>query len=125
MTLSVRIIQTRPDAVTVAPTGTIDSDTYRLLKAEIEGILTESVKTIVLDLAEVDLVTSSAIGTIMQIKTEMNEKRGDFAMVNLQPQVKKAFEITNLLPALNVFDGKEELDEYLMKVQKKIIEDQQ
>jgi len=41
-------------------------------------------------------------------------------MMNLQPQVKKAFEIMNLIPNLNVFEDEKELDEYLAKVQQRI-----
>jgi len=122
MALTVKVIQAQPGIVTLSPVGPIDSNTYRLLEAEISGVLTESVKTLILDMAGVDFIASSGIGTIIRAQATITKKSGDFAMINLQPQVKKAFEIMNLLPALNVFEDEEELDEYLKKVQQRIID---
>jgi len=120
MTLSVKVIQTKPAAVTLAPLGPLDSETYRTLDAEIKGALTESISTLVLDMAGVEFITSSAIGVITRTQASLARKGGDFAMINLQPQVRKAFEIMNLIPNLNIFEDEKELDEYLAKVQQRI-----
>ncbi len=122
MTLSVKVIQTKPAAVTLAPLGPLDSETYRVLDAEIKGALTESVSTLVMDMAGVEFITSSAIGVITRTQASLARKGGDFAMINLQPQVRKAFEIMNLIPNLNVFEDEKELDEYLAKVQRRILD---
>ena len=120
--LSVKVIQTRPGTVTLAPHGPLDSETYRILDAEIKGALTESVNTLVLDMAGVEFVTSSAIGIITRTQALLLHKGGELAMINLQPQVKKAFEIMNLIPNLNIFEDEKELDEYLAKVQQRILD---
>jgi len=122
MTLSVKVIQTKPAAVTLAPVGPLDSETYRILDAEIKGALTESVNTLVLDMAGVEFITSSAIGVITRTQALLLHKGGELALINLQPQVKKAFEIMNLIPNLNVFEDEKELDEYLAKVQQRILD---
>ena len=44
-------------------------------------------------------------------------------MINVQPQVKKVFEIMQLGPVLNVFESVQELDEYLEKIQDRIVEE--
>ena len=87
---------------------------------EICSILTETTKTLVLDLAGVDFITSAGIGIIAKAKASLKQKGGDLAMINLQPQIIKVFEIMRLLPVLNVFASKEELDEYLGRVQRRI-----
>ena len=120
MPLTVKIIQPKPGAVTLSPVGSIDSNATRILETEISGALTEQVKTLVLDMSGVDFIASSGVGTIIKTKENLTRKAGDFAMINLQPQVKKAFEIMNLIPALNVFEDEKELDEYLAKVQQRI-----
>lgn len=120
MKLSITVTQTRPGLVTVSPAGPIDSETYRLLNKEIDKVLAQPVKTLVLDMAGVGFITSSGIGTITKAKTSLTRKGGDLAMINLQPQVKKAFEIVRLLPILNVFENIQELDEYLGKLQRRI-----
>ena len=106
--------------MTIAPVGSLDSQTYRLLDAEINGVLTESAEILVLDMAGVDFITSSGVGTITKATKTLNQRGADLAMINLQPQVEKVFEIMDLLPNLNVFENTEELDEYLGKVQRRI-----
>ncbi|MBN2271755.1 MAG: STAS domain-containing protein [Sedimentisphaerales bacterium] len=122
MTLSVKVIRAKPGAVTLAPLGPLDSETYRILDAEIKGALAESVNTLVLDMAGVEFITSSAIGIITRTQAALARKGGELAMINLQPQVKKAFEIMNLIPNLNIFEDEKELDEYLAKVQQRILD---
>jgi len=109
----------------VLPIGSLDSETYRLLDVEIGGVLAEPIHTLVLDLAGVDFITSSGVGAITKAKTILNQRGADLAMINLQPQVKKVFEIMDLLPVLNVFENTEELDEYLGKVQRRITGEEQ
>ncbi len=41
-------------------------------------------------------------------------------MTNLQPQVAKVLEIMRLVPVLGVFQGREELDEYLGRIQRRM-----
>jgi sigma-B regulation protein RsbU (phosphoserine phosphatase) len=47
---------------------------------------------------------------------------GDLAILNPQPQVRKVFDIMKLLPAMNVFANIKELDEYLTRIQKQVVE---
>jgi anti-sigma B factor antagonist len=120
MKLKIRIRQTKPGVITLSPIGPIDTETSSTLDKEICRILTKACKTLVLDMAGVDYITSAAIGIIAKTKASLKKNNGDLAMINLQPQVKKVFEIIRLLPTLNVFASKEELDKYLGKVQRKI-----
>ncbi len=120
MKLKIRIRQTKPGIVTLSLFGPIDTETSSSLDKEIRRILAQANKTLVLDMAGVDYITSAGIGIIAKTKASLKKNNGDLAMINLQPQVEKVFEIMRLLPALNVFASQEELDEYLGKVQRKI-----
>jgi hypothetical protein len=44
------------------------------------------------------------------------------ALTNLQPQIRKVFEIIQALPSLNIFESVEELDRYLAAMQRKVRE---
>ena len=121
MELTVRLKQTKPGIVTLSLVGKIDAENYVILDREIGRVLTEPVKTLILDMQGVDFITSAGIGTIVKAKTSLKRKGGDIAMINLQPQVKTAFEIIRLLPTLNVFESTKELDEYLARVQNKML----
>ena len=120
MKLKIRIKQTKPGVVTLSPIGHIDTKTSSTLDKEIDGVLAKPVKVLVLDMTDVDFITSAGVGIIVKTKTSLKRKGGDFAMINLQPQVEKVFEILRLIPVMEVFASREELDEYLVKVQDKI-----
>lgn len=122
MELKVDIEYVKHGMVILSPAGSIDTNTCELLDNEIKRILKRPVTTLVLDMAGVDFVTSRGVSTIARTRASLMQKGGDLAIMNLQPQVQKAFEIMCLVPALNVFSGRNELDEYLGKVQRKIVE---
>ncbi|OHB76016.1 MAG: hypothetical protein A2Z25_22220 [Planctomycetes bacterium RBG_16_55_9] len=124
MGLKIGIEHTERGIVILSPIGSIDSDTCELLENQIKRVLKRSVTTLVLDMAGVVFITSRGVGAIARTKTLLAEKDGDLALMNLQSQVKKVFEIMCLVPALNVFESRDELDKYLGKVQRKITEDQ-
>ncbi len=123
MTLSIRIKQTKPGLVTLFPVGSIDSDTAPKLDQEVTRLLAEPIKTLVLDMEEVGFISSAGVGTIAKAKTLLNRQGAELAMINLQPQIKKVFEIIRLLPTFNVFESVQELDEYLAKVQNNILDE--
>ena len=50
----------------------------------------------------------------------MDNRGGKFLLVNLQPQIKKVFEIIKALDGMNVFKNQEEMDDYLTAMQNKV-----
>ena len=123
MKLKIRNRQTTPGIVTMSPEGSVDADTSTILDRELRRILAENVKTLVLDMAGVDFISSAGIGSITKAKVTIKRQGGDLAMINVQPQVKKVFEVMRLGPVLNVFESTQELDGYLEKLQERIVEE--
>ena len=123
MGLNIEIEHAKRGMVILSPAGAIDTETCELLNQQIKKVLKRSVTTLVLDMANVEFITSRGVGLIAKTKASLTQKNIDFAIMNLQPQVRKVFEIMCLLPELNVFADRDELDEYLGKVQRKITED--
>ena len=123
MKLKIQITQTRPGIVTVSPEGSIDANTSSTLESEVRRILAGNVKTLILDMAGVDFISSAGIGAVTKAKVTLKRQGGDLAMINVQPQVIKVFEIMRLKSVLNVFESTEELDAYLEKLQERIVEE--
>lgn len=123
MTLLVNLNNINTHSVKMSLSGSIDSDTADILDGEIARLLDNAISTLVLDFSDITYISSAGVGVIMKAKTSLTRRKGDLAMINLQPQVKKVFEIIHLLPALNVFESVEELDEYLGKIQRGIIDE--
>ena len=122
MELKVGIEHVKHGMVILSPVGSIDTNTCELLGKEIKKALKRSVTTLVLDMAGVDFITSRGVGLIVKTKASLTQKNQDLAVMNIQPQVKKVFEIMHLVPTLNVFTGRDDLDSYLGSVQHKIVE---
>ncbi len=120
MQFNVTVKQTHSSTLTLAPAGSLDSDACKLLDAEFRKALARPAETLIIDMAEVSFITSAGVSLIAKAKAAAAQAGRDFAMINLQPQIQKVFEIMGLLPELNVFAGREELDEYLAKVQRRI-----
>jgi anti-anti-sigma factor len=120
MELSVEISRMKPGVITLSLIGPIDENSSSTLDKEICEALAEPVEILVLDMAGVDYIASSGVGTIVKAKTSLKRRGGNLVIINLQPQVEKVFEIIRLIPIMEVFASREELDEYLVKVQHKI-----
>ena len=125
MDLKIGIERAKRGMVIMSLAGPIDSNTSGFLEERIKKAVKRSVTTLVLDMAGVDYITSRGIGVIAKTKASLTQSNRDLALMNVQPQVQKVFEIMHLLPALNVFAGRDDLDKYLGKMQRKIVENEE
>jgi anti-sigma B factor antagonist len=121
--MKVNVMRDRNLRATVSVSGSIDSGTADALKAELKPFLQNPPQSLVFDLADVSFVSSAGIGLLVTTKASLQKQKCEVCMVNLQPQVMAAFEIMRLLPSLNVFQSVKELDTYLARIQRRIIEE--
>lgn len=117
-TLQVKIQSSpdKPGIFTVKPFGPIDSDTYLDFNEKIKPLLITSTKGIVLDLANVDYISSAGLGVLFTMKKFLKQTGNDLVFSNLKPQIVRLFEIVNALPKETVFQSNEEADAYLYKM---------
>jgi anti-anti-sigma factor len=98
--------------------GTLDGTTAPDLEKALAPLL-DSVTHVVFDLAGLKFVTSAGIRVLLVARKQLKAQEGSFAMKNLQPQIKKVFEILGSLPGMSIFQSEAELDAYLAAMQKK------
>ncbi|WP_346950065.1 STAS domain-containing protein [Dyella sp.] len=77
--------------------------------------------TVVLDLSALDYISSAGLRSIAKIRKAMRAREGHTLLVNPQPQVRKVFEIVKAVPVSDVFSSVAELDEYLDRIQRKVL----
>jgi anti-sigma B factor antagonist len=106
---------------TIRPEGSIDSNTFMILQNELDPILGKS-KVIIFDMKNVNYVSSAGVGVVLLAEQTLKANNGKVLMVNLQPQIKKVFDIVKALPDQQVFSSLEEMDRYLKEVQRKVKE---
>ncbi len=124
MELKINMIENTPGNFVFKPIGSIDSVTSEMLEQRVNYILKGSPKSIVFDMKQTDYMSSAGVRVVFKVQKEMKVKGGQFYLTNLQPQIKKVFEIINALPSLQVFESIEELDKYLDRMQKKEMQNQ-
>ena len=123
MSLTVKLDEKAPGIHVVSPIGSLDIMNYTTLQKEIDSLLQKSPKVIILDLKDLDYITSSGVGVIIKTRKIMKNNNGQVLLVNLQPQIEKVLEIIKALPDQRIFNNIEELDRYLDKMQKKVIKE--
>ena len=122
MTLLVRSHQKALGAFVVALEGEINGHTYPVLENKMDQLLAERPTLIVLDMAGVSYMSSAGIRVILKTKKALATGKGKLVFMNLQPQVKKVFEIINALPSMRVFKDLKEMDAYLDRMQRQVSE---
>jgi len=122
MALTVRSEKKRKGVCVVTPVGSINSDTDALFDEKLTGILARKPSEIVLDMAHVDYLASGGVRVILKAKKQLNKSEGVLIMMNLQPQIRKVFEIINALPSMQIFTSVQELDAYLDRMQRKVLD---
>ena len=108
----------------VVPFGPIDSDTYLDFNDFVQPLLIPATKGIVLDLANVDYISSAGLGILFTMKKFLKTNGGELLFCNLKPQIVRLFEIVNALPKETLFKDAEEADTYLYRMINKGIEDE-
>ncbi len=103
--------------------GELNNQTSCQLHRAISPMLDAPAKALVLDMKEISFITSTGIGVIVKTRNTLKQKGSDLTMVNIQPQVKRVFDIMQLTPILKVCEDQEELDSYLSTIQNRIVEE--
>lgn len=120
MTLLVSSRQKALGAYVVMLNGEINGQTYPVLENKLDQLLEEHPALIVLDMADVTYMSSAGIRVILKTKKTLSANAGKLVFMNLQPQIRKVFEIINALPSMRVFRDLREMDTYLDQMQRRI-----
>ncbi|MHC4386519.1 MAG: STAS domain-containing protein [Planctomycetota bacterium] len=123
MALKITAIKTDSRTAQITISGKLDSETSAAFDQQIHKSLTAGARIIILDMAALEMITSAGVGVIMKTQTTLAKRTGEMMMLNMQPQIKKVFEIVRLLPTLTVFESTAEMDNYLIKIQQRMQED--
>jgi anti-anti-sigma factor len=123
MPLKIKTDKTAKGVYVIAPVGPINYDTYDILEKETQRIIKKSPQKVVLDMAGVDYMSSMGVRVILAALKALKNIKGDLVLVNLQPQIKKVFEIINALPSMKIFENMAEMDRYLDAMQRKALSD--
>lgn len=124
MALEIKIIKKKDYVYVVELKGSLDTETAPLLQEELNEIIDEKTKAVLIDMKGVTYISSSGIGIIIGVKKKLKQKQANFAMIDLQPQIEKVFNAMKILPIVDIFDNMPEADKYIDQIIKEEIEKQ-
>jgi anti-anti-sigma factor len=123
MSLTVTWVEKQPGVFVVSPFGSLDTKTHTILEKKIDYLIADNaVRVITLDMTGVEFISSMGVRVVLKSKRDLDRRGGSLLMVNLQPQIRKVFDIINALPSLQVFSSIEELDNYLAEMQRQTLQ---
>ncbi|MEM1411855.1 MAG: STAS domain-containing protein [Pseudomonadota bacterium] len=100
--------------------GELDTTTAPLMRPVIEQLAGSPPLMLVLDLHQLDYISSAGLRCIFQLKKIMKTTDGELVISRPSEQVRKVFEIVKAVPIQSVFSSTEELDAYLDRMQRKV-----
>ena len=104
--------------------GSLDTDTAPQLDAQIDETVDDNVNILIMDMHRLEFISSAGLRVIFKTKKFVESHDGKFMLLNLQPQVRKVFEIIKALDGMNVFTSEQEMDEYLAAMQQQVLDEQ-
>jgi anti-anti-sigma factor len=123
MSLNVRTEDSRSFTKTIYLKGSLDTETVSAFDQELDTVLESPLKVLVLDLSELEYLSSAGIRSMFRAQKSMKARAGEALIVNPQPSVQKVFDIVKAVDLKAVFSSVQELDKYLDAIQRKMKEE--
>jgi anti-anti-sigma factor len=101
--------------------GSLDTGSSPQLDEFLKTLLANQPKSLRLDLAHLDYVSSNGLRLLMTAARHFKQAGGVFTVANPQPQVRKVIDIAKALPAETVFASAAEEEKYFDDMQKKAL----
>ena len=103
----------------VALRGRLDNLTAPALEERLAPLLESvAVTALVFDLGGLEYISSAGVRTFVQARRALERRGGGIAVANVQPAVRRVFDIVKALPSLDTFADDAELDAYLERMQR-------
>lgn len=88
--------------------GFLDLHTVPKFEEAIQNLVDENRFHILVNLKELDYISSAGLGVFMGFIEEIREKEGDIKLSNLSPRVYKVFDLLGFPALFQIFDEEEQ-----------------
>lgn len=123
MPLTVTSVEKQPGIFVVSAFGSLDTTSHQILEKKLDYLIANgAAKVITLDMKDVEYISSMGVRVILKTKKELTRRGGSLLIAQMQPQIRRVFEIINALPSLQIFASIDELDAYLTEMQRQVVD---
>ena len=96
------------DVTIVAPEGTIDLDTSKILKEELHGLIDTGRTAVVVDFSGVDFMTSTGLGVLVAFAKRVEEVDGKIALCALNDDIREIFDTVGFTEFFDIHQSAKE-----------------
>jgi anti-anti-sigma factor len=121
MSLKIEVTTKAPGYHELVLDGKLDTETHGQLDAALKKLPVTTARGVRLNLARLSYISSMGLRVVMKLMKDLKAQNGILQMVNVQPQIKKVFDIAAALPTETVFASVAEADAYLDMMQKRVL----
>ena len=98
----------RDNVVVLSLKGRLDFSSSTSLKERVGEMMNEGRRHFVINMAQVDFINSSGLGTLVSVLKEVRLAKGRMVLANLGTYVQEIFEITQLSHIFEICESEEE-----------------
>jgi anti-anti-sigma factor len=124
MPLTINVENRMPGCYVAKLSGRLDGQTFAECEAAIAPLLIPSTREMMFDMTDLNYISSMGLRVVLKVRKHIEGAGGTFHMINLQPQIHKVFEITNILQGMSLFKSVKEADDYFDAMQEKVLSKQ-
>ena len=122
MSLNIHVSHDKPGVCKLQLSGRLDTNTAPTLDSTQTELLDGEFSLLIYDMAGVEYISSAGLRVIFKGTKTITEKGGRAGVMNLQPQIRKVFDIVKAMPDVPIFENDAEMDEYLDAMQQQVLD---
>lgn len=97
--------------ITVEVIGRLDAASSAELEEKLDSIIDDGNKNIILDLKDLEYVSSSGLRVFLIILKKVSNLTGKFLLCNLKPNIREIFEISGFVDIFKIYNTPEEANQ--------------
>lgn len=87
--------------------GYLDSSTFPKLQEYLSSLVAQGQFRLLLDLSDLDYISSAGLGVLMGMLREVREKGGDLKIVNMSEKIERVFNLLGFSRILRLYSAEE------------------
>ena len=93
------------NALVISLKGRLDSVTAPVLEKDLTELMAGEERFLVLDLGDLDYISSAGLRTILGVTKRLKEKQGRLLLASLKSMVREVFEISGFSSIIPIFES--------------------
>jgi anti-sigma B factor antagonist/stage II sporulation protein AA (anti-sigma F factor antagonist) len=93
------------DALVISLKGRLDAVTSPVLEKDLTDLMAGGERFLVLDLGDLDYISSAGLRSILLVVKRLKEKQGKLLLASLKSVVREAFEISGFSTIIPIFES--------------------